>query len=68
MIKTYNCLYNPSQNILGHLTKLGTKTHFAELTHIIPLKKSWGCCYKGVFLLSPSHPSSVDGVEINLNA
>ena len=52
--------YNPGQNVLGHLRKLGTKTHFAKLTHILPLKKAWGCCYKGLFLLSPSPPSSVD--------
>ena len=37
--------------------------HFAKLTHILPLKKAWGCCYKGLFLLSPSHPS---GVELKL--
>ena len=51
---------------MGHLTKLGTKTHFAKLTHILPLKKAWGCCYKGLFLLSPSPPSSVDCVELKL--
>ena len=56
----------PGQNILGHLRKLGTKTHFAKLTHILPLKKAWGCCYKGLFLLSPSPPSSVDCVELKL--
>ena len=58
--------YNPGQNVLGHLRKLGTKTHFAKLTHILPLKKAWGCCYKGLFLLSPSPPSSVDCVELKL--
>ena len=57
---------NPGQNVLGHLRKLGTKTHFAKLTHILPLKKAWGCCYKGLFLLSPSPPSSVDCVELKL--
>ena len=36
--------YNPGQNVLGHLAKLGTKTHFTKLTHILPLKKAWGCC------------------------
>ena len=46
--------------------KLGTKTHFAKLTRVLPLKKAWGCCYKGLFLLSPSPPSSVDGVELKL--
>ena len=51
---------------MGHLRKLGTKTHFAKLTHILPLKKAWGCCYKGLFLLSPSPPSSVDCVELKL--
>ena len=59
-------IYNPGQNVLGHLRKLGTKTHFAKLTHILPLKKAWGCCYKGLFLLSPSPPSSVDCVELKL--
>ena len=58
--------YNPGQNVLGHLRKLGTKTHFAKLTHILPLKKAWGCCYKGLFLLSPSPLSSVDCVELKL--
>ena len=58
--------YNPGQNVLGHLTKLGTKTHFAKLTHILPLKKAWGYCYKGLFLLSPSPPSSVYCVELKL--
>ena len=38
--------------------------HFAKLTHILPLKKAQGCCYKGLFLLSPSPPSSVDCVEL----
>ena len=47
-------------------TKLGTKTHFAKLTHVLPLKKAWGCCYKGLFLLPPSPPSSVDCVELKL--
>ena len=59
-------IYNPGQNVLGHLRKLGTKTHFAKLTHILPLKKAWGCCYKGLFLLSPSPQSSVDCVELKL--
>ena len=58
--------YNPGQNVLGLLRKLGTKTHFAKLTHILPLKKAWGCCYKGLFLLFPSPPSSVDCVELKL--
>ena len=58
-------MYNPCQNILGHLRKLGTKMHFAKLTHILPLKKALGC-YKGLFLLSPSLPSSVDCVELKL--
>ena len=58
--------YNPGQNVLGHLRKLGKKTHFAKLTHILPLKKALGCCYKGLFLLSPSPPSSVDCVELKL--
>ena len=29
-------------------------------SHILPLKKALGCCYKRLFLLSPSPPSSVD--------
>ena len=53
-ISTHN-LNNPGQNVLGHLRKLGTKTHLAKLTHIIPLKNAWGCCYKGLFLF-PSPP------------
>ena len=48
------------------MRKLGTKTHFVKLTHILPLKKAWGCCYKGLFLLFPSPPSSVDCVELKL--
>ena len=66
MIKTYSCLYKPGQNILGHLRKLGTKIHFVKLTHILPLKKAWGCCYRGPFLLSPTSPSSVDCAELKL--
>ena len=58
--------YNPGQNVLGHLRKLDKKTIFAKLTHILPLKKALGCCYKGIFLLSPSPPSSVDCVELKL--
>ena len=58
--------YNPGQNVLGQLRKLDKKTHFAKLTHILPLKKALGCCYKGIFLLSPSPPSSVDCVELKL--
>ena len=58
--------YNPGQNVLGHLRKLDKKTHFAKLTHILPLKKAVGCRYKGLFLLSPSPPSSVDCVELKL--
>ena len=59
-------LYNPGQNVLGHLRKLGTMTHFAKLTHNLHLKKAWGCCYKGLFPLPPSPPSSVDCVELKL--
>ena len=59
-------MYNPGQNILEHLRNLGTKTHFAKLTHILSLKKALGCCYKRLFLLSPSPPSSVDCVELKL--
>lgn len=45
--------YNPGQNILGILRKLGVKTHFAKLTDILPVEKAWGCCYESLFLLSP---------------
>ena len=31
--------YNPGQNVLGHLRKLGAMRHFAKLTHVLPLKK-----------------------------
>ena len=55
--------YNPGQNVLGRLRKLGTKTHFAKSTRILPLQKA---CYKGLFLLSPSPPCSVDCVELKL--
>ena len=59
-------IYNPGQNVLGNLRKLGTETHFVKLTHILPLKKARGCCYKGLFLLSPSPPSGVYCVELKL--
>ena len=67
-LNCYTCstIYNPGQNVLGHLRKLDKKTHFAKWTHILPLKKAVGCCYKGLFLLSPSPPSSVDCVELKL--
>ena len=38
--------YNPSQNTLVHLGKIGAKTHFAKLTRVLPLNKAWECCYK----------------------
>ena len=62
--------YNPGQNILGLLGKLGVKTHYAKLTYILPLEKPWECCYESLFLLfpPPPPPSSVDCVETNLNA
>ena len=56
----------PWSKHLGTLKKLDTKTHFAKLTHVLPLKKAWGCCYKGLFLRSPSLPSSVDCVALKL--
>ena len=34
---------NSGQNVLRHLRKLGTKTHFAKLTRVLPLKKASGC-------------------------
>ena len=55
--------YNPGQNVLGHLRKIGTNTHFAKLTHILPLKKAWGCCYKGLFLLSPVSPKHITSTQ-----
>ena len=59
-------IYNPGQNVSGHLRKLGTKTHFAKFTRTLPLEEARGCCYKGLFRLSPSPLSSVDCVELNL--
>ena len=56
----------PWSKHLGTLKKLGTNTYFAKLTHVLPLKKAWGCCYKGLFLRSPSLPSSVDCVALKL--
>ena len=56
----------PWSKRLGKLEKLGTKTHFAKLTHILLLEEAWGCCYKGLFRLSPSPHSSVDCVELKL--
>ena len=41
--------YNPGQNILGHLRKLSTKIHYCEWTHILPLIRTWECCYRGYF-------------------
>ena len=54
------------KRFLGHLRKLGTKMYFAKLTHILPLKNAWGCSHKELFPLSPSPPSSVDGVKLKL--
>ena len=34
--------YNPGENVLEHLRKLGTETHFAKLTHIFYLLKKLG--------------------------
>ena len=45
--------YNPGQNVLGHLRKLGTKTHFAKLTHILPLKKLWDVVIRRYFCCPP---------------
>ena len=59
--------YNPGQKGMGHSRKLGTKTHFAKLTFFfVPVKKAWGCCHKGLYLLPPCPPSSVDCVELKL--
>ena len=57
--------YNPGQNILGLLRKLGVKRHFVY-SYSISLEKTWGCCYESLFLLSPFPPSSVDCVETKL--
>ena len=56
----------PWSKRLGKLEKLGTKTHFAKLTHILLLEEAWGCCYKGLFRLSSSPHISVDCVELKL--
>ena len=32
-------LLSAAPNVYGHLRKLGTNTHLAKLTHILPLKK-----------------------------
>ena len=55
---TAGSIYNPGQNVLGHLRKLGTKTHFAKLTHILPLKKAWDAVIRGYFCC-PLLPQSV---------
>ena len=44
---------NLGQNILGHLWKLGTKTHFAKLTHILPLNKLGDVVIRGYFCFPP---------------
>ena len=32
------CLvFKPGQNVLGHVIKLGVRTNFAKLAHIVPL-------------------------------
>lgn len=51
--------YNPGQNILGHLKKLGTKMHYCKLTHFLPLIKAWECGYKSHFLLPPLPPPQI---------
>ena len=51
----------PWSKHLGTLKKLGTKTHFATYATY-----AWECCYKGLFLRSPSLPSSVDCVALKL--
>ena len=30
-------VFNPGQNILGHVIKLGVRTNFAKLAHLVPL-------------------------------
>ena len=45
--------YNLGQNFLGHLRKLGTKTHFAKSTHIIPLKRLGDVVIRGYFCCPP---------------
>ena len=30
-------VFNPGQNILGHVKKLGVRTNFAKLPHLVPL-------------------------------
>ena len=45
--------YNPGQNVLGHLRKLDKKTHFAKLTHNLPLKKAGDVVIRGYFCCPP---------------
>ena len=59
----------PWSKLLGTLEEIWLKDalcQIAKFTHILPLRKAWGCCYKGLFLLSPSPPSNVDCVELKL--
>ena len=59
-------IYNPGQNISGHLRKLGTKTHVVKLTRILPLEEARGCCCKGAISAVPSPLSSADCVGLKL--
>ena len=48
--------YNPGQNVLGHLRKLGAMRHFAKLTHVLPLKKKLGMLLWGDISAVPFSP------------
>ena len=52
--------YNPGQNVLGQLLrKLGTKTHFAKLTHILNLLKKLGDVVIRDYFCCPPLPQAV---------
>ena len=50
--------YNPGENVLGHLRKLGTKTHFAKLTDIFYLLKKLGDIVIRGYFCCPHLPAS----------
>ena len=60
--------YNPGENVLGHLRKLGTKTHFAKLTDIFYLLKKLGdIVIRGYFCYRPLPQAVLFVLNINLN-
>ena len=54
-------------NVLGHLRKLGTKTHLAKLTHILPLKKLGDVVIRGYFCCPPLPQAVLSVLNENLN-